>query len=231
MRILFVRHGEPDYKNDCLTETGKLQAQAAALRLENEGISEIYASPMGRARETAGYTAERLGLPITILDYMHEIDWGGLDVPQNGHPWTLSDWLLEEGFDLSRDNWREHPYFKNNVVTEYYDMVSQKFDVFLEEQGYRHEKGRFFCTADDDKTIAVFSHGGSGACVLANILNQPFPYNLCVMPYEFTSIISVNIPTRPGTYVHPIIELYNDAAHIRGLSKGLALQKEPDPIK
>lgn len=72
MRILFVRHGEPDYKNDCLTETGKLQAQAAARRLEHEGISEIYASPMGRARETAGYTADRLGLPITILDYTPE---------------------------------------------------------------------------------------------------------------------------------------------------------------
>ncbi len=29
-------------------------------------------------------------------------------------------------------------------------------------------------------------------------------------------------------YVHPIIELYNDAAHIRGLSKGLVIQKERD---
>ena len=26
MRIIFVRHGEPDYVNDCLTETGKKQA-------------------------------------------------------------------------------------------------------------------------------------------------------------------------------------------------------------
>ena len=30
MRIIFVRHGEPDYKRDCLTETGKAQAAAAA---------------------------------------------------------------------------------------------------------------------------------------------------------------------------------------------------------
>ena len=39
MRIIFVRHGEPDYEKDCLTETGKLQAEAAARRLEREGIS------------------------------------------------------------------------------------------------------------------------------------------------------------------------------------------------
>ena len=30
MRFLFIRHGEPDYINDCLTPTGRLQAEAAA---------------------------------------------------------------------------------------------------------------------------------------------------------------------------------------------------------
>ena len=32
MRIVFVRHGEPDYANDCLTALGREQAKAAALR-------------------------------------------------------------------------------------------------------------------------------------------------------------------------------------------------------
>ena len=53
MRLIFVRHGEPDYEKDCLTETGKIQAAAAAERLAGEGISEIYASPCGRARAQA----------------------------------------------------------------------------------------------------------------------------------------------------------------------------------
>ena len=33
MRIIFVRHGEPDYARDCLTEAGRRQAAAAAERL------------------------------------------------------------------------------------------------------------------------------------------------------------------------------------------------------
>ena len=41
MRIIFVRHGEPDYANDCLTEQGRLQAQEAAKRLLEEGIEEM----------------------------------------------------------------------------------------------------------------------------------------------------------------------------------------------
>ena len=84
MRIIFVRHGEPDYANDCLTETGKKQAEAAAKRLVREGISEIYSSPMGRAYQTAECTAKLLNLPITVLDYMHEISWGGAGVPMEG---------------------------------------------------------------------------------------------------------------------------------------------------
>ena len=59
MRIIFVRHGEPDYVHDCLTEKGKIQAAAAAERLRDEGIAEIYSSPLGRARETADYNHAR----------------------------------------------------------------------------------------------------------------------------------------------------------------------------
>ena len=54
MRIIFVRHGEPDYRNDCLTDLGRLQAQAAAERLREEGIEEIWSSPLGRAAESNG---------------------------------------------------------------------------------------------------------------------------------------------------------------------------------
>ena len=28
MKIYFIRHGDPDYKNDCLTELGRKQAAA-----------------------------------------------------------------------------------------------------------------------------------------------------------------------------------------------------------
>ena len=38
MRIVFVRHGEPDYARDCLTETGREQAAAAAERLHMDYI-------------------------------------------------------------------------------------------------------------------------------------------------------------------------------------------------
>ena len=215
MRIIFVRHGEPNYELDCLTEEGRKQAAAAAERLAGEGISEIYASSCGRAAETASYTARRLNLPVTTLDYMHEISWGGENVPEEGHPWTLGDRMLENGFDFFGQDWQAHPFFRENLARDYYRMIAGEIDAFLAGQGYLHDERRFFCRQEQEKTIALFSHGGSGACVLAHLLNLPFPYVCSVLPYDFTSVIILNFPVRPGVWVFPRIELFNDAAHIR----------------
>ena len=48
MRILIIRHGEPDYENDNLTEKGKLEAELLAKKTVSEWFSEIYSSPMDR---------------------------------------------------------------------------------------------------------------------------------------------------------------------------------------
>ena len=229
MRIIMIRHGEPDYEKDCLTETGKRQAEAAAGRLEREGITRIYASPMGRAAETAAFTAKRLNLPVQTLPFMHEISWGGPGIPAEGHPWTVSDRMIcLDDFDFYRADWREHPAFRGNRAAEYLDEISAQTDRLLLKHGYRHEGTRFYCGTDHPETFAIFSHGGSGACMLAHLLALPFPYVCTVMPYEFTSVIILEFPVRPGEYIHPRIELFNDAAHIRNISKGLVFQQTAD---
>lgn len=225
MRIIFVRHGEPDYARDCLTDEGKRQAAAVAERLAAEGITQIYASPNGRAAQTASYTARRLGLAVATLDYMHEISWGGPGIPLEGHPWTLGDRMLEEGFDFYADDWREHPYFKGNAATEYFERIAGRIDGFVAEHGYRHEGRRFFCEKGTDETVALFSHGGSGACALAHLLALPFPYVAAVMPYDFTSIIILEFPNATGEWVHPRLALFNDSAHIARREGGPRLQQ------
>ena len=228
MRIIFVRHGEPDYVNDCLTGEGRRQAAAAAERLAHEGITEIYASPCGRASQTAAYTAKRLGLPVTTLDYMREISWGGSGIPCDGHPWTLGDRMLAEGFDFQGQSWQAHPYFDGNAATACFVEIAAQFDGFLAAHGYRYEGRRFICEGGTDQTVAVFSHGGSGACVLAHLLNLPFPYVASVMPYDFTSIIILDFPAVAGASVFPRIALFNDCAHIRRGPGRPALQQESE---
>ena len=65
MKLLLIRHGEPDYAHDCLTETGVREAEALAERIAPMDIDEYHVSTMGRALRTieptlrlAGRTAE-----------------------------------------------------------------------------------------------------------------------------------------------------------------------------
>ena len=109
MRIVFVRHGDPDYKNDCLTEVGRRQAELVAERLRSEGIEEIWASTQGRAIETAEAASRVLGLPIQTLDSMREVHWGSRDgtpLFADGHPWDIADELARQGINLNDPAWR-----------------------------------------------------------------------------------------------------------------------------
>ena len=221
MRIIFVRHGEPDYAHDCLTEMGRLQAADAAERLRNEGIEEIFSSPQGRAAETAAATADLLKRPVQTLDYMRELHWGSIDgtpLPSDGHPWDLADLMAEEGWDLTNPGWREHPYFKNNQVTANADMVAEKTDEWLRSLGYEREGAFYRCVRPDNrqKTVALFSHGGSSAAAMGHILNLPFPYACGLFHLEFTGITIIRLDRNPGSRRLPCLELANDGRHIQG---------------
>ena len=50
MRLLFIRHGDPDYSIDSLTPYGMKEAEALAEMLKNEKIDYMYCSPLGRER-------------------------------------------------------------------------------------------------------------------------------------------------------------------------------------
>ena len=198
MRIIFVRHGEPDYAHDCLTEQGRIQAQEAAKRLLGEGIGEIYSSPLGRAAETAAATAGVLDLPVRTLDYMRELHWGSIDgtpLPMDGHPWDLADLLAGEGWNLNNLDWRKHAYFKNNLVTAEADHVARMTDEWLRTLGYERNGAYYRCVRPDSgqKTVALFSHGGSSAAAMGHILNLPFPYACGLFHLEFTGITVIRL--------------------------------------
>ena len=222
MKLIFVRHGEPDYEHDCLTENGRKQAQATAQRLKDEGISAIYASPMGRAVETASYTAREYGLDIKKLDFMHEINWGDKEdvpdkdkLPYNGHPWSLGYDLLSKNPEyVGSPQWDRHHYFRDNKCLDYYGMISEQFDEFLKTLGFWRENGLYRCNEDRKDTVALFAHGGSGAIMFSHVLNLPLPFVLASMPYGVCSVSAIVFAPHPGELVVPRLALFNDMGHI-----------------
>ena len=60
MKILIIRHGDPDYSIDSLTEKGWREAELLSERLKDAGITSFYCSPLGRANDTAKPTLDKL---------------------------------------------------------------------------------------------------------------------------------------------------------------------------
>lgn len=101
MLFYFVRHGETEANrahllagagNDHpLTQVGHEQARQLASRLKRHvphPVHRVYASSMTRARQTAGYLAEELALPIDVIPDLREWhlgEWEGKTFAEFGH--------------------------------------------------------------------------------------------------------------------------------------------------
>lgn len=221
MRIIFVRHGHPDYAHDCLTELGRQHAAAAALRLQDEGIEAIYSSTHGRAMETASHLAEALHLPVTGCEFMREINWGSVDgepLFADGHPWDTVDRMVAQGESLVDPDWQNSETFRRNRVVQCVEKVAAGTDAWLATLGYTREGLYYRAGKDTKRTIAAFGHGGASTAILAHLFNLPFPFVTSTMGPDYTGITIVELPDAEGALVKPRLEMLNDARHIRGLT-------------
>ena len=82
---LLLRHGQTPLSVDkrfsgtgdpALTDAGRRQAAAAAVRLATSGATAVVSSPLRRARETAALVAEALGLEVEVEEGLRETDFG-----------------------------------------------------------------------------------------------------------------------------------------------------------
>ena len=220
MRIIFIRHGEPDYENDTLTETGFKQAQLVAQRLKDEKIEEIWSSTHGRALNSAKPTAELLGLPVKAVDFMREVTWGsktGEKLFAGGHPWDIADEMARLGMDLNSPDWRTNAFFKDNKVVDCAETVEKGIDEWLEEHGYKRNGLYYEHLIEEEyhRTVAFFCHGGSSSAAIAHIMNLPFPYVCALLHMEFTGITILRMDRKQGPCTLPCMELANDGRHIK----------------
>ena len=76
MRLIFIRHGDPDYEHDDLTPKGKREVELLTKRVCSwRNITAFYQSPLGRARATAAPTLAALGREATTCDWLQEFKY------------------------------------------------------------------------------------------------------------------------------------------------------------
>ena len=176
MRILIIRHGDPDYENDTLTEKGRREAQLLAQRLGKEKIDAIYSSPLGRAKDTCMYTARALGMEkeVVVKDWLQEFGYPHkLPTGEEKHIiWDMlpAFWTNQEKLFDYKD-WYNQDFFKAANMEKAYKKVTDGLDEVLAFHGYKREGNLYRTDSGNRKTIAFFCHFGLEMILLSRILN------------------------------------------------------------
>ena len=178
MKILIIRHAEPIYVTDSLTEKGMKEAQLLALRLSRLDIDDIYCSPLGRARMTADATCAKTGKEYEILPWLREFS-GKMNDPVTGKrtiPWNLEPrfWTKQPQLFYSEE-WLNHQAMSAGDVREVYETTGKSFDELLEKYGYKRDGYIYRTEENSRKTIALFCHFGIGCAILSHITGIAAP--------------------------------------------------------
>lgn len=149
MELILVRHGrpervdhEPNGADPALTELGHRQAAAAAEFLRNDGIEQVYVSPMLRAIETAAPLTEHVGGEAIIVDGIAEFDLGE------------TSYIPGEELELTPEG----------VADLYAKMIAPAFGERVIE-GMDH-----IISSNRGRRVAVVCHGGVISRYLCHIL-------------------------------------------------------------
>lgn len=194
MKIVIVRHCDPDYEHDSLTAKGRKEAALLADRMKQYHPAGVYLSPLGRAQETARYTLEQTNWQHSTLPWLSEFK-GECKKPNEAEIDCCWDWLPADwSKDLAMyDNfrWQESSYLKGTNVAEEYAKVSKGLDDLLAKHGY-HRKGRLYEAVNpNNDTIILFCHYGVKVVMLSHLLGiSPFPLwqGMVALPSSVTTV-------------------------------------------
>lgn len=194
MRILIIRHAEPDYKNNTLTEKGFREADILGKYLKNEKIDKIFVSSLPRAIYTAeGITRYNKNKNFEIFDWLREMD-SRINLPYDTErlSWDLAPTYLKEEdnlYDMHR--WKEVQSMQNENLQARVDELNVKLNEILKNFGYEKNGKTYKVKQPNHLTLAFVCHFGTESYILSNILNiSPIALSnhTCAVPSSITTL-------------------------------------------
>lgn len=195
MKLLIVRHAEPDYEKDSLTPKGWREAELLSKRLSRLEVTDFYVSPLGRARDTASLTLQKMGRSATVCHWLQEFP------PQIQRPdkapekiiawdWLPEDWTAEPAY-FARESWASTPVMQEGAVGEAYQQVIQSFDKVLADHGYERRGAYYHTEKGNRDTLVFFCHFGLECVLLSHLMNvSPMIlwHHTCAAPSSVTTV-------------------------------------------
>ncbi|NLN81750.1 MAG: histidine phosphatase family protein [Clostridiales bacterium] len=220
MLLYVIRHGDPIYNPDSLTEKGKIQAEALAKRLAVHGFDRIFSSPLLRARQTAQPTCDLLGITYTVEDWTSE-DLAYCDfsmiMPDGSRRWCFDQQttLLKNDDTLQLgENWHQCPCFAGYDLKKGYDRIIEGSDDFLERLGYRREGSIYKILRSNNERVAVFCHQGFGLTWMSHLLQIPPHIFWSSFDITHTGFSIFQFSNYADGYTSPKCLCFSDTSHL-----------------
>ena len=207
MRLLLIRHAESQGNLELrlqgrrefpLTKRGLAQAEALAARLVPLPLAAVYASPIGRAMQTAEVIAAKAGLRVVPEPRLQEYDFGeavsGLTWPEirEKHPKIIES--LRSG----------EPEFPRYPGEEGRAAFQDRVRMAMSDLTAQH---------NGDENVAVITHAGPISVFLLDVLGReygrPIPFVL-----DNASITTVEVNNNSAHLTQIIVTGINDACHV-----------------
>ncbi|MBQ8202429.1 MAG: histidine phosphatase family protein [Clostridia bacterium] len=196
MKLMFVRHAEPDYKHDSLTQKGHREAELLSRRLSKLDVKAFYTSPLGRARETGRYTLEKVGREAEVLPWLAEFRGRSLDPETGSHriPWDYKPSIWAPRKELrDMDAWLDEPLMADGSVQEIWKETTEGLDALLAQHGYIRDGHIYRVENNQPDTLVLFCHFGIMMACLSHLIGIT-PVNLwhgfCTQPSSVTTVIT-----------------------------------------
>lgn len=219
VNLYFIRHGDPDYEHDSLTELGHRQAELTSLALKDIPFDLVFFSPIGRAQVTGRYLTDKIHKEPIVLPFVSEaVAWHA--IAMYSEELKRDSWIYQDTSYLQKlkelqndDNWYNQfpPKFKEGIET-----INNQIDEWLLTINIKHDRKNKTYTAIGDvpKNIIIFAHEGAGTRFICSILDLNYAYFITNYPrLDCCSINQFEINCDGKTPIKII--KYNDSKHLK----------------
>ncbi len=177
MKLIFIRHGDPDYENNTLTEQGFKEIASLADYYKELNFKKAYCSSLNRAKLTAKAFLKPHNKKAIICNWLDEFAFK-VKVPYSKETVLNMD-FLPSFFTTQDDFYNNDCYLDNEVmrsanIKEHYYEVVNKFDELLVKYGYIRE-GKFYKVKKANKDTLIFiCHFGIMSVLMSHLMGIPF---------------------------------------------------------
>ena len=219
MLLYIIRHGDPIYETDSLTERGRKQAEAVGKRMYNAKINKIFSSPMGRAMQTAEPACELLGIEKNIELWTREIGDEKLtpfpDRIKKSITLIQNTYYLENGnINLPYERSMECTGINESKMDVAVEYIEKNGQGFLERLGYKYENGIYRILKPNEDKVALFCHSAFARAWLSVLLHIPLHIMWSSFQYTHTGVTVVEFRNNENGITAPRCLCYSDVSHL-----------------